>query len=84
MANMVTVLDCALARGAKEENGIISGKEMQKVRLPMFGGCERCSASLACYNAFPSTSGYLRCEECLGNSGFKTTEEFEKWCKENE
>ena len=40
------------------------------------GGCEGCHATLAAYNAYPSTSGYWRCADCIGQTGFATVEDF--------
>ncbi len=31
---------------------------------------------LGAYNAYPSTSGYWRCADCIGDTGFTTIEEF--------
>lgn len=51
----ITVLDLALHRGATaDEDGSINGAEFERVGLPICGGCERCEASIAAYNAFPS------------------------------
>lgn len=42
----------------------------------MLGSCERCEATVAAENAYPSKSGYWRCAECIGSDGFVTVEEF--------
>jgi hypothetical protein len=80
----VTILDCAVARGAKadEESGSFTMGDIEAVGLPFFGGCERCHASIACYNAYPSRTNYLRCRSCIGDLGFASTDEFEEWCKQ--
>lgn len=44
--------------------------------VAMLGGCENCHAMLAAYNAYPSKSGYWRCADCIGGTGFDTVEEF--------
>ena len=31
---------------------------------------------IACYNAYPSTSGYWRCADCIGETGFATVADF--------
>jgi hypothetical protein len=54
--------------------------DIEAVGLPFFGGCERCRATIACYNAYPSKTNYLRCKQCIGDQGFATTDEFEKLC----
>lgn len=84
--NTVTIWDVAKSRGVKEdENGSISGDEFIKVGLPMWGGCCICQASIAAYNAHPGKGGYLICSDCVTpESGFLTTEEFEKWCEDED
>ena len=32
--------------------------------------------SSRCYNAYPSTSGYWRCADCIGDDGFATVADF--------
>ena len=44
--------------------------------VAMMGGCQCCYAMLAAYNAYPSTSGYWRCADCIGDTGFASVEEF--------
>ena len=44
--------------------------------VDMVGGCEGCHATIAAYNAYPCRSGYWRCADCIGGSGFATVEEF--------
>ncbi len=79
----VTILDCAVARGAKpDEDGNFTMGDIEAVGLPFFGGCQVCHASVACYNAYPSKTNYLRCRSCIGDLGFATTDEFEEWCKQ--
>ncbi len=80
----VTILDAAMARGVKaDDDGKISGGAIEDVGLPFMGGCQVCEATIAAYNACPSTSGYLRCQDCIREDGFETTEEFEEWCKKH-
>lgn len=79
-AKAITVFDCAKARGVVEgDDGSVTGSEFERVGLPFFGGCERCSATIAAFNAYPSQSGYLRCGDCIGGSGFDTPAAFEVW-----
>jgi len=52
-----------------------TGADYAKVHLPMLAGCEVCGEQLACYNAYPSKSGYTRCAQDLGDDGFATVEE---------
>ncbi len=44
--------------------------------VDMFGGCEICHAQIACYNAYPSTSGYWRCADCIGGTGYPAVADF--------
>jgi hypothetical protein len=81
--SLVTILDCAVARGAKpDEDGSFTMGDIESVGLPFFGGCQVCHASIACFNAYPSKTNYLRCRNCIGELGFASTEEFETWCKQ--
>jgi len=81
----VSVLDCAIGRGVKASDGdLFTGADIEAVGLPFFGGCQCCAASIACYNAYPSQTGYLRCRDCIGEIGFPTTAAFEEWCKAND
>ena len=74
----ITALDIVKARGAQAgKDGSISGAEFHRVGIPMFGGCQRCGASIAAYNAYPSVTGYLQCEGCIRKDGFKDVEDFE-------
>ena len=74
----ITILDLAKHRGVKEdENGGINGAEFARVDLAIFGGCARCAASLAAYNAYPTDSGYWMCSDCVGDNGFATCEDAE-------
>ena len=51
------------------EDCLISG-------VDILGGCQRCAATLAAYNAYPSTSGYWRCADCIGSDGYATVADF--------
>jgi hypothetical protein len=76
-------IHCAVARGAKpDEDGNFTMGEIEAVGLPFLGGCQVCHASIACYNAFPSKTNYLRCRSCIGDLGFATTDDFEESCKQ--
>jgi hypothetical protein len=39
------------------------------------GGCEGCGASIAAYSAHPSTTGYIRCRDFIGDLGYATVAE---------
>ena len=51
-----------------------TGDDFLQAGLPMFGGCQRCEASIAAYNACPSKTGYLQCQQCIDDIGFDTVE----------
>lgn len=72
----ISVLDLALHRGAKEnEDGTISGGEIERVGLPFLGGCACCGATIAAYNAAPSKSGSLKClDGCIDEDGWDSVE----------
>jgi hypothetical protein len=74
----ITILELARHRGVKEQDGRISGQAFEDVGLPFFGGCQRCGASVAAYNMYPSRSGYVQCEDCIDDEiGFASCEEAE-------
>jgi hypothetical protein len=71
----ITIMEAAthmLGRSA------MNGADYQEAGLPIMGGCEHCGASIAAYNAYPSTSGYLRCADCIGPDGYATADAFVK------
>lgn len=74
---MITVLDLAIYRGLKEnENGSYTLGDIEETGLPGMGGCGRCGATVAAYNACPSTRGFIMCADgCIGDDGFETVEE---------
>lgn len=51
------------------EDCLISG-------VDIIGGCQTCAATIAVHNAYPSTSGYWRCADCIGDTGFATVTDF--------
>lgn len=72
----ITILDLAIHLGAKpEEGGGYSGAELERVGFAIIGGCARCEATIAAYNAHPTTTGFWCCSACVGDSGFATVED---------
>jgi hypothetical protein len=73
----MTVLDLAIAMGAKSSlGGSYTMEELNKYGFSIMGGCARCEAIIACYNAYPTHSGYWKCEDCLDNDGFTSLKDF--------
>jgi len=58
------------------EKTIYTIEDFSSAGVEMIGGCQICGATLAPYNAYPSTSGYWHCADCIGDSGFTAVEEF--------
>ena len=72
----ITILDYVKSKVGEKES--YSASDFHSNGVEILGGCERCNATIACYNAYPSKSGYWRCAECIDEAGFGTVEEFEK------
>jgi hypothetical protein len=51
------------------EDGSYSGADIAAVGLAILGGCCRCAATIAAYNAYPSKNGYWMCGDCIGEAG---------------
>jgi len=71
---MITIHDLANHRLKREAR---TGDDFKEAGLHILGGCKRCEATLASYNAYPSTTGYWLCKDCIGeDEGFETPEHF--------
>ena len=79
----ITVLEVCVERLGADADKPLNGADFEAADLAIMGGCERCHATLAAYNGYPSRSGYWRCQGCLGDHGFETVAEFEAWAQEN-
>ena len=79
MGKPITIHDLAIHRGMKTaEDGSYSGADIAAVGLAILGGCCRCAATIAAYNAYPSKNGYWMCGDCIeneGEEGYATVEE---------
>jgi hypothetical protein len=73
----ITILELAIFRGAViDSDGGMQGGEIERVGLPFIGGCQRCGACIAAYNASPSQTGYIMCSAgCIGDVGYETCDE---------
>jgi hypothetical protein len=74
---LLTILDLAILKGAKEIDGIITSEEVMRTGFAMFGGCSRCGAALSCANAYPSFGYGWLCLTCIDPSeGYTSLEQF--------
>jgi hypothetical protein len=77
---MTTIWDLALHRGIKlDDDGSANADQFHAVGLAMIGGCVRCEATIAAYNACPTKTGFWMCKDCVGGDGFNSCEECEEW-----
>lgn len=65
---MITILELATFRLGKQP---LTGADFEKVRLPIMGGCSRCEATIAAFNAYPAKDGFLKCSGCIGADGWE-------------
>ncbi len=78
----MNVLALAIAKGMKQnEDGYYTLDAVVQTGFPFFSGCQCCGASLGPAQAYPSTSGYIRCKDCIDDSGFDTLADFEAFDK---
>jgi len=73
----ITVLDLARHRLNKPE-GNLNGQDFEDAGLAIMGGCYGCGASLAAYNAYPTTQGSWSCNDCLYGQGWDSVSEADK------
>ena len=76
-ADPVSIWDVAVSRGVSADSGGASLMDFWRVGLEMIGGCETCGASISAGGAYPSKSGFWRCRDCIGDSGFASVPDFE-------
>lgn len=67
---MITILDISQAAKVRERSGTIHMADFAALNLPLFPRCANCGSELTIQNAYPSRSGEIRCDSCIGNSGF--------------
>lgn len=83
--SMITIWDLAVHRGMKPDaDGSASAEQFGAVGLCIMGGCIRCEATIAAYNACPTRTGYWMCLDCVGEDGFHTPQECEDWMKQQD
>ena len=79
MTDYITIHDAVLAEGATpdDDSGGYRGDQYTARGYALLAGCEGCGATLAPYNAYPSTSGFIRCRDCLGaDNGYPSVADF--------
>src|SRR5215468_2812495 len=70
----ITILD--YVKSVVGEKDCYPAEDFSRLGVAIVGGCEGCTATIAAYNAYPSTSGYWRCADCINDTGFATVEEY--------
>ena len=70
----ITMLD--YVKSVVGDKDLYTAEDCLASGVDIMGGCQRCHAMIACYNAYPSTSGYWRCADCIGDTGFATVADF--------
>ena len=70
----ITILD--YVKSVVGDKDLYTAEDCLASGVDILGGCQGCQATIACYNAYPSTSGYWRCAGCIGDDGFATVADF--------
>ena len=70
----ITILD--YVKSVVGDKDIYTAEDCLISGVDILGGCQTCAATIAVYNAYPSTSGYWRCADCIGDTGFATVADF--------
>jgi hypothetical protein len=70
----ITILD--YVKSVVGDKDLYTAEDCLASGVDIIGGCQGCHATIACYNAYPSTSGYWRCADCIGDDGYATVADF--------
>ena len=70
----ITILD--YVKSVVGDKDLYTAEDCLASGVDILGGCQGCQAIIACYNAYPSTTGYWRCADCIGETGFATVADF--------
>jgi hypothetical protein len=70
----ITILD--YVKSVVGEKDFYTAEDCLISGVDIIGGCQSCAATIAVYNAYPSTSGSWRCADCIGDTGFATVADF--------
>jgi hypothetical protein len=70
----ITILD--YVKSVVGDKDLYTAEDCLTSGVDILRGCQGCHATIAVYNAYPSTSGYWRCADCIGTDGFVTVADF--------
>ena len=70
----ITILD--YVKSVVGDKDLYTAEDCLASGVDILGGCQGCHAIIGCYNAYPSTSGYWRCADCIGDDGYATVADF--------
>jgi rubrerythrin len=70
----ITILD--YVKSVVGDKNLYTAEDCLASSVDILGGCQGCHAVIAVYNAYPSTSGYWRCADCIGEDGFASVTDF--------
>ena len=70
----ITILD--YVKSVVGDKDFYTAEDCLASGVDILGGCQNCHATIAAYNAYPSTSGYWRCANCIGDTGFAAVADF--------
>ena len=70
----ITILD--YVKSVVGDKDLYTAEDCLASGVDILGGCQGCHATIAVYNAYPSTSGYWRCADCIGDDGYATVTDF--------
>ena len=62
----ITILD--YVKSVVGDKDLYTAEDCLSSGVDILGGCQACHATIACYNAYPSTTGYWRCADCIGDT----------------
>ena len=70
----ITILD--YVKSVVGDKDLYTAEDCLASGVDILGGCQGCGATIAAYNAYPSTCGYWRCADCIGDTGYATVADF--------
>ena len=70
----ITILD--YVKTVVGDKDLYTAEDCLASGVDILGGCQGCQATIAAYNAYPATSGYWRCADCIGEDGYATVADF--------